>query len=122
MRISRFFSFMAVVTSFSLLYVYQQTEIFRLAYMGQKKMAVYQVLLDKNSLLRYNKEKSTSLIRIGDKLSGNKDFQMPTSYRLVKLTYPAKARAKANLAKKEGILSRIFGVRKQAEAKTVNPY
>lgn len=121
MKMSRFLGLMAVVTSFSLLYVYQQAEIFRLAYMGQKKSAVFQVLLDKNSLLRYNKQKSTSLIRIGDKLSGNKDFQMPTSYRLVKLAYPAKARSKAGIAKKEGILSRIFGVRKQAEARTINP-
>jgi len=118
---SRFIASMLIITLFSLLYVYQQTEIFRLAYMGQKRLAVFQVLLDKNSLLRYNKEKSTSLIRIGDKLSGNKDFQMPTSYRLVKLAYPVKARAKASVAKKEGMLSKIFGVRKQAEARTVNP-
>jgi hypothetical protein len=122
MKLSKFLSIIFSVTTFSLLYVYQQTEIFRLAYVGQKNQTVFQELLDKNSILRYNIKTNGSLARIGNKISGNADFQMPDSYVLVRM--PASGTA-LNLAKEstgqETILSRLFGIKRQAEAKTLNP-
>ena len=110
------------ITSFSVLYVYQQSEIVRLAYAEQKQHVAFQELLDKNSILRYNIEKNCSLVNIGSTLSARSDFQMPDKYQLVRLV-PTKAGvafAEAS-SSKETLLSRIFGPNSQAEARTINP-
>lgn len=122
MRLIKFLSTVVFIAYFSLLYVYQQTEIFRLGYAGQKRQATYEDLLDKNTLLRYNISRNASLVRIGDKISGLADFQMPDSYRLVRLAPSSREgmRAKEALPKQETVLSRLFGIKRQAEAKTVN--
>lgn len=109
---------MVFLTLFSLLYVYQQTEIFRLAYAGQKKLAHSEELLDKNSILRYNIEQRASLVQIGNKFSGCAEFQMPDSYRLVRFK---PARGSVNTLNRQTLVSRLFGVKRQAEAKTINP-
>lgn len=122
MRLSRFLSIVGFITFFSLLYVYQQTEILRLAYVGQKKIATFEDLLDKNSILRYNINKSASLVRIGNRLSERADFQMPDTYRLVRLTSSkGNLRINTQAFKKESVISRLFGIKRQAEAKTINP-
>ena len=122
MRISRFVAVVSFITCFSLLYVYQQSEIFRLAYVGQKKQAYFQDLLDKNTILRYNVERNASLISIGNKISGSNDFQMPDSYRLVKLSATKEGfRINSENPAKQTLIARIFGIKSQAEAETVNP-
>ena len=122
MRISRFVAVVSFITCFSLLYVYQQSEIFRLAYVGQKKQAYFQDLLDKNTILRYNIERNASLISIGSKISGSKDFQMPDSYRLVKLSATKEGfRINSENPAKQTMIARIFGIKSQAEAETINP-
>jgi hypothetical protein len=110
------------VTLFSLLYVYQQTEIVRLAYAEQKQHVVFQELLDKNSILRYNIEKSSSLVSIGGNLNNSSDFQMPDKYQLVRLV-PSKEGVVLTQgpANRETLLSRVFGIKRQAEARTINP-
>jgi len=122
MRLSKFLSTTGFITLFSLLYVYQQTEIFRLAYVGQNKLTFCQDLLDKNSILRYNIEKRASLVTIGNKISESAEFQMPESYRLVRLL-PTKEglRARNQSPNRQTLLSRLFGIKRQAEAKTINP-
>ncbi|MGA2774611.1 MAG: hypothetical protein ABSE81_00890 [Candidatus Omnitrophota bacterium] len=122
MRISRFVTVVSFITCFSLLYVYQQSEIFRLAYVGQKNQVSFQDLLDKNTILRYNIERNASLISIGNKISKEKDFQMPDSYRLVKLS-PTKEgfRISPESPSKQTLIARIFGIRSQAEAEIINP-
>jgi hypothetical protein len=122
MRLSKFITLVVSVTFVALLYVYQQTEIFRLAYVGQKKSVSFQDLLDKNNALRYNIETKASLVEVGSKITGSSDFQMPDSYRLVRLA-PAKAtsRAKQLSMKKESLASRIFSVKREAEANTLSP-
>ena len=85
MRLNKFLSMVICVTLFSLLYVYQQTEILRFAYVEQKQRSAFQVLLDKNSVLRYNIEKNCSLVNIGGSVSNPSDFQMPDKYQLVRL-------------------------------------
>ena len=122
MRLNKFLSTVIYVTLFSLFYVYQQTEIVRLAYAEQKQQVVFQELLDKNSILRYNIEKNCSLVNIGGSVSNHSDFQMPDKYQLVRLV-PSKegltfAQGSPN---RETLLSRVFGIKRQAEARTINP-
>jgi hypothetical protein len=122
MKLSKFFLFLTFITFFCLLYVYQQSEIFRLAYVGEKKIAEFQDLLDKNTLLRYNIESSASLIRITNKVSPGEDYEMPHTFHLVKFSHPQEAKKRVKgIAKKENIIARIFSIKRQAEAKTVNP-
>ncbi len=123
MKLSKFLSTVTCVTFLSLLYVCQQTEIFRLAYIGQKKSTVFQDSLDRNTILRYNINRNTSLIRLDNKVSEYADFQMPDSYRLVKLTLAQEGLRLKNQQrslKRKSIASIIFGITKQAEAKTID--
>lgn len=123
MKLHRFLLVTFIFTSFSLLYVYQQTEIVCLAYAGQKRVADFQDLLDRNSFLRYNMEKSVSLTRVGNKISGGVNvYEMPDTYKLVKLNKPLEnLRLRQHTYKQESLLSRLFGIKRQAEAKTINP-
>ncbi len=120
MKLSKFLSFVVFATVFSLLYVYQQSEIIRLAYACQKNQGMYQDLLDKNSALRYNIERNASLTRIGDKVSRGDEFQMPDSYQLVK-AYPQGdlLRLSHKSPKPQNIIAQFFSVKRQAEAKTI---
>lgn len=122
MKIPRFLLVTGLVTSFSLLYVWQQTEVFRLAYVGQKHLAKAQDLLDKNIMLRYNITQGLSLTQIGAKISNDNNFQMPASIRLVKSGYtPGVLAANKEAAQRQNFVSRIFGIKRQAEAKIITP-
>ena len=122
MRVSKFLSIIFLITCICLFYVYQQTEIFRLAYEGQKKQALSQESLDKNTILRYNISSSVSLVEIGSRLSGYTELEIPDTYRLVRLeSSPERLRTKGKSPKRETILSRLFGVKRQAEARPINP-
>ncbi len=123
MRLHKFLLLVFCITFFSLLYVWQKTEIFRLAYLGQKRWSEFQDLLDKNADLRYNLKSNTSLVRIGSSVSASGDFQMPDVYWLVKLNPSNKEGIKLasrRIAKKVSLFSRIFSIKRQAEAKTIN--
>lgn len=121
MKVSKFLLLVSSITVFVILYVYQQSEIFRLGYLIDKRQASFQELLDKNALLRYNVQKNASLIHLGARISAGADFQMPDTYRLVKVVYPAaNLKPAGKLTGKENIFVRIFGVKTQAEAKTIN--
>ncbi|MFA4889315.1 MAG: hypothetical protein WC628_07065 [Candidatus Omnitrophota bacterium] len=114
---SKFLSGVIFITMFSLLYVYQQTEVFRLAYLGQKKQSVFDDLLDKNVNLRYNIGRKASLVHIGTN-AGLTDFQMPNTYQLMRFTSTKEGMKLAQKTiKKETLLARIFSVKRQAEAK-----
>jgi len=122
MRIARFLLSVIMITSLCLLYVYQQTEIFTLAYAAQKRVSVFQELLDTNTLLRYNIGKCSSLVRIGNKISQSSDFQMPDTYQLVQLHYSGEGvKVAGRLPKKESLAARFFGIKRQAEAQTITP-
>ena len=123
MRLSKFLLLVTFITFFCLLYVYQQTEIFRFAYIGQKKSAVFHDSLDKNAMLRYNINKNTSLVLIDNKVSGYANFEMPNSYRVVKLVYPQEGLRIANRSrtlKLKNIATALFGIKRQAEARTID--
>ena len=122
MRLSKFLSIITFITCLSLVYVYQQTEILRLAYLGQKKLTLYQDLLDKNSFLRYNVKRLGSLAYIGNKISDSVDYEMPDTYRFVRLRSSGEGLRSTQIpVPKQTLLSRLFGIKRQAEAKTINP-
>ncbi|MDD5166464.1 MAG: hypothetical protein PHQ57_03640 [Candidatus Omnitrophica bacterium] len=122
MRLSRFLLTSSLITFLCILYVFQQTEILRMAYVGQKKRVAFDDLLDKNSILRYNINKDASLVQIGDSIAKCSDYEMPNSYRLVKfVSNKGNLRAGTQAVNKENLLSRLFGIKRQAEAKTINP-
>jgi len=122
MKLTKFISMVVFITSFSVLYVYQQSEIFRLAYLGQKKQAIFTELLDKNTALRYNINKSSSLVNIGGRINGTSEFQMPDNYRFVKFVSSREGLKLADQSQnKEGLFARIFSLKREAQAKTINP-
>ena len=121
MKLSKLLPAVGLITLFALLYVHQQTEIFRFAYLGQKKSSDFQELLDKNAALRYNIGKKVSLVRLGNQVSGNSDFQMPDAYRLVKINNPPETLVAKQDVPRENLFARVFGIKRQAEAKTISP-
>jgi len=123
MKMTKFFTVTVFVTSFCLLYVYQQSEIFRLAYLGSRRQVTYNELFDKNTALSYNIKKSSSLVNIGSRISGTSDFQMPDKYRFVKVVTSKDGGIRpANQNQgKEGLLAAIFSLKREAQAKTINP-
>jgi hypothetical protein len=122
MRLTRFLSVTVFITSFCVLYVYQQSEIFRLAYLGQNKQATFNELLDKNTALRYNIKKNSSLVSIGSRISGTNEFQMPDNYRFVKFISSKDGLKLADQNQdRTGLLARIFSLKREAQAKTINP-
>lgn len=124
MRLPKFLFIASFFTFLSLIYVYQQTEILRLAYLGQKRLTIFEDLLDKNTILRYNLERNASLVHINNRLSDYTDYEMPDSYRLVRLVSTKEniiTNAKGSTFNKGSVLSRLFGINRQAEAKTINP-
>ncbi len=122
MRLSKFLSLVSITTFLSLIYVWQQTKTVSLAYEGQRKLTRFQELLDENSGLRYNLKKNTSLVKMGLGISNSGEFEMPNSYCLVKLSKPENGVkvAKNSVSRMPDFASRIFGVKRQAEAKTIN--
>lgn len=121
-KVHKFLIAVVAITSFAVLYVWQQTEIFRLAYAGQKKVLLCQDLLDRNNYLRYNIERSASLVRLGNDVIEDKAFEMPaTYYRLVTVGSSQKSMRAQQMPKRESLAFRLFGIKRQAEAKTINP-
>lgn len=120
MNLSKFLLLTVVATMICVLYVYQQSEIFRMAYAGQKKLGDYQELLDKNAVLKYNIERSASLIRLGAKINQAADFQMPDTFQLVRLDKPLEGQTLVSSKPRQSLAARIFSVKRQAEAKTIN--
>jgi hypothetical protein len=123
MKLPKFLLLVTFITCSCLLYVYQQTDIFRLAYIGQKRNAVFHDFLDKNAMLRYNINKNTSLVLIDNRISGYANFEMPDSYRVVKLVYPQEGLRIANqsrTSKLKNIVTSLFAIKRQAEARTID--
>ncbi|MDD3345039.1 MAG: hypothetical protein PHO34_01185 [Candidatus Omnitrophica bacterium] len=122
MKMGKFLSITVFVTSFCVLYVYQQSEIFRLAYLGSKRQSTYKELLDKNTALSYSIKKSSSLVNIGTRISQTHDFQMPDNYRFVKVVSSKDGLRPVSQGQgREGLLAGIFSLKREAQAKTINP-
>jgi hypothetical protein len=78
--------------------------------------------MDKKTALRYNINKSSSLVNIGARINGTNDFQMPDNYRFVKFISSSGGLKLADQRQaQEGLLARIFSLKHEAQAKTINP-
>jgi len=118
MRFGKFILTVLIATGVSLFYVYQQTNIYSLAYAQNKKDQAYQDLLDKNNLLRYNLNVVTSLSFMDNKVLAAPEFEMPSEGRVVKMD---SSKEKVVIAKnKLAEVFSIFGFKSQAEAKSVS--
>ncbi|MDD5770968.1 MAG: hypothetical protein PHO81_01835 [Candidatus Omnitrophica bacterium] len=122
MKMTRFLSLTVFITSCCVLYVYQQSEIFRLAYLGSRRQVVYNELFDKNTALSYNIKKNSSLVKIGNRLGDTGEFQMPDNYRFVKVVaYGDGLKPVSQNQAKTSLLAGIFGLKREAQAKTISP-
>lgn len=74
-------------------------------------------------MLRYNINQHTSLVLIDNKVCGYANFEMPNSYRVVKLASSEGGLRIANrprTSKLKNIVTFLFGIKRQAEAKTID--
>lgn len=121
MRLLKTLLIIALVTFTALIYVYQQTQIFYLAYRNDKKQALLQETIDKNNILRYNEKVLSSLPYIEKKLLASySDFEIPQEQRLVRLDLTTQGRSEFSRPR-NNILVRFFNsITRQAEAKPIN--
>lgn len=109
------------ITFISLIYVYQQNEIFYLAYSGGKRQAVLSDLLDANNILRYNINKCSSLTYLDEKILRKLDFELPAPGQLVKLEVGRNnANLNSGLNKRTNLIFSFFSGGRQAQAQTLN--
>ena len=112
---------MFFITLIALVYVYQQSEIFYLAYLGGKKQTILANLLDKNNIFRYNINRLSSLTYLDSKILRNVDFEIPAQKRLVSFDmgeYNTEVNPGPN--KRTNLILSFFGRARQAQAQTLN--
>ena len=123
MRLRRFSLLIFFITFMSLVCVYQQKQIFYLAYQGDRKQTKLQELLDRNNVLRYNLNVYSSLPYLDKRLFvKSADFEIPQVQRLVKLDFTqTKTRMTRNPEKNKNLFTNLFNIiTKQAEARPIN--
>lgn len=121
MRIPRFALVCVSATALALAYVWQQTEIFRLAYVGQKQLGHFEELLDVNSALRYNLTRKTSVSHMGLQAAQGSEFHLPEQFCLLRVPGEQTVRSgRQQVEDKMTLIARMFGFRRQAEAQTLN--
>ena len=123
MRLLKILSVISFITFMALVYVYQQTQIFYLAYQSDKKQAQLQDALETNNILRYNIGVFSSLPYLDKNLLAKySDFEIPNEQRLVRLNIKqGKTSSSRVLEKRSNLFSKFFNVIiKQAEARTLN--
>ncbi len=118
MKMTRFLAGACTVTLFCLVYVYQQTEIVRLAYAAQKKTIRAQDIVEENARLRFAIDQRASPVQLGARIFKSEDFQMPDSYRLVQVQ---QAKMPQEPPRTESLAVRLFGIKRQAQARTIGP-
>jgi hypothetical protein len=94
-----------------------------MAYIGEKRSSAFHDSLDKNAMLRYNINKNTSLVLIDNRVSEYANFEMPETYRVVKLAHPNEGMRivkQSGSSKLINIATSIFGIKRQAEARTID--
>lgn len=105
----------------ALVYVYQQTEIFYLAYLGGKKQTILADLLDKNNIFRYNINRLSSLPYLDNKILQNVDFEMPIANQLVRVAgISDNTQISPELERRPNLIVSFFGKAKPAQAEPLN--
>jgi hypothetical protein len=128
MKVSKIISLILLITLICLFYVWQKTEIVKLAYQKQKKLALYAELLDQNMILRYNLNTLVSFNNLERTLKlFDTDYEIPHLSHIIDLRdkhigrvveiassgekYPSSKRRKIS-----NIFLNLFIPRSQAEA------
>ena len=126
MRLLKFIKTMVVLTSFALIYIHLQMQIFDLAYQGKNKEKEIRKLIDDNGNVTYNILKLKSSNNLGEKLLGEQSqLQFLDNSRVVKLEMPKSAQEPNTVAlsatpeKKTYFWANLFTLKSQAEAKPV---
>lgn len=89
MRLKYFIICLMALTTLSLVYTWQQTEIIKLAYLENNKNNVCKELLDRNQYLRYNLISQKSALNLGNKfLDGAANFEIPQPSQMMTLLLP----------------------------------
>lgn len=109
MRLKYFILILTIITSLSLAYVWQETEIIKLAYQSEARSRSRKELLDRNRHLRYNLISLKSCAYLGNKLlNDNSNYEIPKRSQMMTLTLPKDAepgRERA-LSRPQGIIPR----------------
>ncbi len=115
---------MAVLTSFSLIYIHLQMKIFDLAYQGKIKEKEIRNLIDEISNETYNILNLKSSNHLGDKLLGEQSrLQFMDNSMIVKIPMPQPAQQTINSElskipeKQATFFAGLFSLKSQAEAK-----
>ena len=117
---------MAVLTSFALIYIHLQMQIFDLAYQGKNKEKEIRKLIDDNGNVTYNILKLKSSNNLGEKLLGEQSqLQFLDNSQVVSLAMPKSMEKDNSLVmstvpeKKANFFENLFTLKSQAEAKPV---
>ena len=109
------------MTFIAVVYVYQQSEIFYLAYLGGKKQTILADLLDKNNIFRYNINRLSSLTSLENKILNDVDFEIPAVKTLVRLNVEREnTKINPESKGKTNIIFSFFTRARQAQAQTLN--
>ena len=122
MKLFRFIKIMVTLTSFALIYIHLQMQIFDLAYQGKIKEKEIRKLIDDNGNVTYNILKLKSSNNLGEKLLGEQSqLQFLDNDRVVKLDIPQSIEENVLAAvaseKKPNFFANLFTLKSQAEAK-----
>ena len=117
---------MVVLTSFALVYIHMQMQIFDLAYKGKYKEKELRKLIDDNGNVTYNILKLKSSNHLGEKLLGEEShLQFLDNARVVELNLPPVKEERGILAlssdadKKSNFFTELFTLKSQAVAKPI---
>lgn len=121
MSLTKFLILVLILTLLASIYVHQQIRILQLAYEEQEKLASLRNLLDEKNNLRYQINRQTSLVSIGN-IWQNGEFEWPHRKQLVRLsTQQETGEDNERTAESGSIFSRFIQLRSQAEATPVLP-
>jgi hypothetical protein len=85
MNLKKTLKILVFLLPLALIYVWQGTQVFKLAYQMENKVCVYKELLEKNSILRYNIDVKISSQEMGQGfLAKDKDLKIADSVFIVK--------------------------------------
>lgn len=131
MRLKYFLITLFLVTACSLIYVWEQVEIIKLAYRQDAVNKSYKELLDRNHYLRYNLISLKSSSYLGSKLlDDNSNFEIPRQSQMFTLTLPKEKGLNrpgtlsepGGIAPREGIILSAFKIQQSWPISVLKSY
>ncbi len=116
MKVYKFLTITAIITTVALIYVNQHVALVRLSYDIKEKEKTYSDLLDRNKILLYNVKRLESPVRLEQTLlAKNMKLEVPSKERVI-LVSATQRKAGANEAKGIARAAGTFGRVRQAIA------